>query len=136
MFLTICYISNASEKLTDQDIETLLLDAKVFNNQNNISGILIYSDFTFFQVIEGEYNIIKSLFERIEQDYRHYNILKILEIKSEKKEYHKYNTNFITHNKKKANQELLKVIENNQHIFSQKLHNFIVYQSKSLMSIY
>ena len=136
MFLTICYISNASERLTDHDIETLLLDAKVFNNNNNISGILIYSDFTFFQVIEGEYNTIKSLFERIEQDFRHYNILKILEIKSEKKEYHKYNTNFITHNKKKANQELLKVIENNQHMFSQKLHNFIVYQSKSLMSIY
>ncbi|KZS41118.1 hypothetical protein AWE51_23495 [Aquimarina aggregata] len=59
MFLTISYVSSASEKLTIEDIEMLMIDTKVNNNRNNIRGILVYIDRNFFQIIEGEYHISK-----------------------------------------------------------------------------
>ncbi len=70
MFLTICYLSSASDKLTIEDLESLMIEAKEFNNANNIRGVLIYSDQTFFQIIEGEYDKIKLLFEKILKDNR------------------------------------------------------------------
>ena len=137
MFLTISYISSASEKLSIEDIETLMMDTKLFNNQNNIKGILIYVNQTFFQVIEGEYHIIKALFKRIEQDYRHYNILKILEKKSTISRYDRFSDNYITYYSEKASEKLLKFLELNcEDMPNQKLHDFIVYQSKVLLNTY
>ncbi len=137
MFLTISYLSNASYQLTDEDIDALMINTKDFNDANNISGILIYSDLTFFQVLEGENNIIVSLFEKIKQDYRHYNILKILEIKSNKRRFNRYYTNFITHHNKSATKELTKLLENtNEYMLDHKLHSLVVYQSRALMNLY
>ena len=48
MYLTLSYLSSSSSKLNNDDIETLLINAKLFNNANHIRGILIYSDKTFF----------------------------------------------------------------------------------------
>jgi len=136
MFLTISYVSNAPVELASGDIEALMIDVKEFNDTNNISGILIYSDFSFFQVIEGEFSIVKSLFDRIKQDYRHYNVLKILEVTSIKRRFHRYNTKFITHHKNKASTELLKLIQhNNDNMIDQKLHSLVIYQSKTLMNL-
>lgn len=136
MFLTISYISSVSEKLTNEDIETLFIDTKEFNNVNDIRGILLYSDQTFFQIIEGQYDVIKSLFDKIQQDYRHYNILKILETKSTERRYSRFNSKYITYNKEEANIELIKFLElNNENMPDQKLHSLIVYQSKILLNM-
>jgi len=136
MFLTISYISNASDKLTVEDVEALMVDVKIFNDENNIKGILIYSDNTFFQIIEGEYHQILSLFERIKKDIRHYGILKILERKCDQSRYDRFNGHYITYNNNKANAELLRFLEiNSDHMPDQKLHNLIVYQFKVLLSI-
>ncbi len=136
MFLTISYLSSASQRLTDEDIETLMVDTKTFNNENNIKGILIYSDHTFFQIMEGEYHTITSLFERIEKDNRHYGILKILETKCDQRRYDRFNSHYITYNKNRAKTELLKFLEiNNDHMPDKRLHDLIVYQSKVLLNI-
>lgn len=137
MFLTISYISNLSQKLTSEDIERLFVDTKEFNNTNDIRGILICSDQTFFQIIEGHYELIKSLFEKIQQDNRHYNILKILETKSTIRRYARFNSRYITYYKEEANTELIKFLEsNNENMPDQKLHSLIVYQSKILMNMH
>ncbi|MBQ4822451.1 BLUF domain-containing protein [Aquimarina sp. MMG016] len=137
MLLTICYISNASEKLKSEDIEMLMVETKAFNNANNIGGILIYSDLTFFQIIEGEYDLIKSLFKKIEQDYRHYNVLKILETKSTKMRYERFNSKYITYHREEANIELQKFLEiDDNNMSDHELHNLVVYQSKVLSNIY
>jgi len=136
MFLTISYISNASDKLASEDVEALMVDTKTFNDENNIKGILIYSDNTFFQIIEGEYYQVLSLFERIKNDIRHYGILKILERKCDQRRYDRFKSHYVIYNSNKANTELLKFLEiNNDHMPDQKLHDLIVYQSKVLLNI-
>ena len=136
MFLTICYVSNASAKLSPEEIKTLMLDAKMFNDANNISGLLVYSDCVFFQVIEGEYEIVSTLYKRIKQDFRHYNILKILETKSEDRKYYKYKTKFIISYTNRALKELLKLLKNSDRsIKDERFHNLILYQSNVLLSL-
>ena len=136
MYLTISYLSNASSELSHEEIENLMTDTKYFNDSNNISGILVYSDFTFFQVLEGESNMITTLFEKIKNDKRHYNVLKILEITSQNRRYYRYTTKFIVSYTNKALHELVKILENtDESIKDKNLHSLILYQSKILSSL-
>lgn len=64
MWQTISYVSTANRLLTNADINELLDFVKVKNNSLNITGILMYSDGNFFQILEGEKTIIKELFKK------------------------------------------------------------------------
>ena len=131
MFLTISYLSSASDQLKDEDIQALMTETRAFNNANNIKGVLIYSDKTFFQIIEGEYDRVKSLFRKILKDSRHHAVLKILERKSIKRQYVRFTNNFITYNSEQANQDLLKFLDKNRRAMNNdNLHNLILYESK------
>jgi len=49
-----------------------ILDASRRNNaRDGITGALLFSDTCFAQVLEGEYDVIHSVFERIQIDPRH-----------------------------------------------------------------
>ncbi len=96
MLYTISYVSTSDKKFTDTDIHDLLNFVKKHNNENNITGLLIYSEGNFFQVIEGEKKIISDLFEKIKQDSRHYNIIKIFDRENEQKAFSEYDSSFIT----------------------------------------
>ncbi len=137
MYLTISYISNVSETLTQEGVETVMMETKMNNNSLDIRGILICVDQTFFQIIEGECDSIRSLYKKIEEDDRHYNLIKILETKTEKRRYKRFNSNYITYNNDSANIELIKFLETNiEDMTDKKLHDLIVYQSKILLNRY
>jgi len=57
----------------------LLRDARQKNAKNNITGMLLYAEGSFFQVLEGEAEKVKLLFEKIDQDERHQNLTIIVE---------------------------------------------------------
>lgn len=75
---TITYVSSASPKLEEQDIYDLFDFVKQFNNANRITGILIYSEGNFFQVLEGEEKQVRELYDKIEKDSRHYDLIQLL----------------------------------------------------------
>ena len=72
--LQLAYTSIACQVLKRREILSLLQQARLFNRQHNITGILLYKEQSFFQVIEGEDAIIKKLMGSIREDYRHYDI--------------------------------------------------------------
>lgn len=137
MFLTISYVSNVSDQLTKEDIKQLMMKIKRDNNSKNIRGILIYVNKTFFQIIEGEYTQIKSLYGKIKTDGRHQHILKILEKKSTTRRYRNFNSNYITYCNERPSADLLNFLESNNHNMpDKKLSDLIVYQSKVLLNMY
>ncbi len=91
---SISYVSTVDSRLTDLEIKNLLLFVKETNMINNITGIFIYSEGNFFQVIEGETKKVEALFEKIYNDTRHYNIIKILDKKIEDITFSKYYSYF------------------------------------------
>lgn len=78
MWHMISYVSTASE-LSDFQIKELMHTTKLKNEALGITGILMQSDQNFFQIIEGEKNIINELYEKIEKDIRHFNLIKIFD---------------------------------------------------------
>lgn len=65
------YISKASKSLGKSELTDLLRQANFNNKRVGISGILVYKDEQFVQVLEGDEAVIRGLFEKITKDPRH-----------------------------------------------------------------
>lgn len=73
----LAYTSRASEMMTKMQLEDLLNQAVHFNKMHNITGLLLYNDGIFFQVLEGEEQTVNALYASIKQDFRHYDVRQI-----------------------------------------------------------
>jgi len=69
MLHQIIYVSNRA--CSDQDIEKILQTARAHNASNNITGLMLYTDTKFVQLIEGEKEVIEKLYSKINVDKRH-----------------------------------------------------------------
>lgn len=79
MRYAISYVSSADPDLPEKDVKYLLKKATEYNNSQNITGLLLYSESNFFQLLEGEKDKIVKLYSQIEKDPRHTNIIKFIE---------------------------------------------------------
>ncbi len=77
MKFAICYVSTAASGISNNEIEDLLKLSSTNNNRDQITGILLFSNGNFFQVLEGEKKVITEIFEKIKQDRRHRNLISI-----------------------------------------------------------
>lgn len=71
IFTRLVYESLASESLTESDVLDILRKSQVRNNQDRISGLLLFSQGRFLQFIEGPPDAVHGLYARIAADTRH-----------------------------------------------------------------
>lgn len=90
----IIYLSSATTKFTNEEIVTLLNASRKSNEANDITGLLLYSDGNFLQIIEGKQKKIKALYAKINMDQRHRNIIKVFEGKVSHRIYPKWHMGF------------------------------------------
>jgi len=57
--------------MRDKDLVALLHSCRLQNGRSNITGMLLYKDGHFMQVLEGEKSMIMKVFSRISTDSRH-----------------------------------------------------------------
>ncbi len=70
------YLSTATKnKMSDSDLNNLLLKSQKANRSIDITGILLHKNGEFIQVLEGEKKSVLDLFEIIKKDKRHKNII-------------------------------------------------------------
>lgn len=72
------YCSTAKHEFSRSELSVLLINARRKNSQIGVTGILLYSDGSFFQVLEGERETVDMLFEKISSDERHKHITVII----------------------------------------------------------
>ena len=65
------YVSHATETFTDEALDEMLAKARDFNRAHGITGLLVYCDPYFAQVIEGPRAEIEALMKSINADPRH-----------------------------------------------------------------
>ncbi|WP_142785352.1 BLUF domain-containing protein [Changchengzhania lutea] len=94
MIYTICYVSSASHTIQEDELNSLFESTKTLNHLNSITGILLYLEGNFLQILEGEERQLKSLMEKIEMDDRHHNIIIILNKKNKVRIFKEYNSGF------------------------------------------
>ena len=106
MNYAICYVSTAAKELYKIEINQILELTEKKNNENDLSGILLYSDGNFFQVIEGEKDQVDEIFTVIKQDSRHFNIFTIFEKQISATNFEDYKVDFLTVSMRKDQKEL------------------------------
>jgi hypothetical protein len=74
----IIYMSSAVyPPVSDVELGDLLRQARDFNAENDITGVLLHCDGDFLQVIEGEERVLADLYTRICVDTRHQSVIKL-----------------------------------------------------------
>ncbi|MBX2812759.1 MAG: BLUF domain-containing protein [Myxococcales bacterium] len=73
------YVSSATSRFEEQALMELLELARVKNAEIDITGMLLYSENSFFQVLEGEQARVDSLYNKISKDPRHTKVTKIIQ---------------------------------------------------------
>lgn len=69
--IQLVYCSAARQRLGREELARILCQARDHNARCGVTGILLYSEGSFFQVLEGEEDTVAGLFARITRDERH-----------------------------------------------------------------
>jgi hypothetical protein len=95
MIHTICYSSKAIDTLQEEGLEHIYNTTYTNNSTRNVTGILLFELGNFFQVLEGEKEIIMPLYEiKIKKDPRHHSIFEIINKPKQKALFLDYRTDF------------------------------------------
>jgi len=74
------YLSEAVSDMSFLSLMRLLESARAFNQNNDITGILLYDNQQFGQILEGEYANVMKAWKRVQEDRRHHRV-ELLEIR-------------------------------------------------------
>ena len=73
--LSLVYVSFATVPFSDADLVALLEKSRRNNTRDGISGMLLYRDGDFLQVLEGPEDAVRAAYARIARDNRHGRIM-------------------------------------------------------------
>jgi len=133
--IQISYISSATTPMSTPDLLALLQQCRENNAGRGVTGMLLYANGTFLQVLEGPEQVIDDLVDIIKKDLRHANIQMLYRKPIERRQYSDWSMGF-----KRLSDKDLKEIEGLRH-FGEKdfnpeylaQHNTVV---QSLMNHY
>lgn len=77
--ISLIYLSSAVREMTEEELLEILEQSERNNEKVGITGILLYREGNFLQVLEGEPEAVHALYDKICKDSRHRGILKISE---------------------------------------------------------
>jgi hypothetical protein len=72
------YASSATQEFGTEQLTDLLRQSREANERVGLTGMLLYSDGNFFQVLEGEPEEVDELYEKLHQDKRHTQLTLII----------------------------------------------------------
>lgn len=95
MLISLIYGSTATNDMTDHDLLELLNTSEANNSSLGVTGMLLYRDGNFLQVLEGEEEVVNSLYQRIATDPRHRSVMTIFKRSIPKREFADWRMGFV-----------------------------------------
>ncbi|MBO2008770.1 BLUF domain-containing protein [Hymenobacter negativus] len=71
---SVIYRSQASRAVHEVTLTSLLRKARLYNQQTQITGLLLFAKGHFLQLLEGPEPALSDLYARINDDPRHYDV--------------------------------------------------------------
>jgi hypothetical protein len=68
------YSSEATAEMARSDLQQMLEESRIRNARRDITGVLVFVDGVFLQVLEGERDDVDDLMQSIRRDPRHKDI--------------------------------------------------------------
>lgn len=73
------YTSHAAAPFSESELIDLLKRSRTFNLKNHVTGMLLYLEGKFMQVLEGDKKIVLSLYDKIKRDPTHTRVTTVIE---------------------------------------------------------
>jgi len=93
------YASAATVEFSDEDLKALLLTARERNQELEISGMLVYHEGSFLQILEGHEDAVLALYAKIERDDRHDNVKMLLRSEIDERSFGEWKMGFYDANR-------------------------------------
>lgn len=77
------YISRAHDGICYSDIQEILESSRQYNQKHNLTGLLVYKDDHFLQILEGDQEFVQEAFSEFTKDRRSQLVGVLAESKSE-----------------------------------------------------
>lgn len=74
----VIYSSAAIAPFSESALSELLAAARINNGRLGVTGMLLYNEGSFLQVLEGDENVLESLYAQIGADKRHHRMVALL----------------------------------------------------------
>jgi hypothetical protein len=89
------YSSAAVGALNEVELSRILLSARRMNPALGVTGMLLYHEGSFLQVLEGEEKNVETVFERIGRDPRHCRIMLLLRRSIDAQQFQEWSMGFV-----------------------------------------
>jgi len=99
MLLRYVYVSAAPAQTSPEIIQEILDVSRNNNARDNITGLLIYHDGNFFQVLEGPDAAVTACYDRIGRDSRHTGLINLLRVEPERRLFPVWSMSFVPFSK-------------------------------------
>ena len=93
--ITLIYGSAATNPMSETELLEILEVSRRNNQQHDITGMLLYSDGNFIQVLEGEEAIVTQVFTKIQKDPRHQGIMVYVKHPIDKRQFANWEMGFV-----------------------------------------
>ncbi len=90
----IVYVSSAVRPFSQSELVELLTQSREKNTKLGLTGMLLYKDGNFMQVLEGEEAVVRELLITISKDERHRGIITLMEGSREEREFPDWSMGF------------------------------------------
>ena len=94
-FIQLLYLSNAKPELKQEDLDSILRVSRENNPSRDITGLLVFANGVFIQVLEGPRNAVNKLFETICDDTRHQDVAILGEYTGQERIFAKWSMGFL-----------------------------------------
>jgi hypothetical protein len=90
----VVYVSSAVRHLSTNELADILTKSREKNEKLGLTGMLLYKDGNFIQILEGEKESVLELYESIQNDPRHKGIITLLKGETPRREFPDWSMGF------------------------------------------
>lgn len=87
MLTQLCYVSSATAFMSTSELADLLSEARRLNEAAELTGMLLYKDLSFLQVLEGPSDVVHRTYRHIRNDSRHDRVRLLFDHQIEEREF-------------------------------------------------
>ena len=92
----VCYVSTLNSETDLNEVKSLFDFVSIRNAEMKLTGVLFFSDNNFLQILEGDFDTVGGLFDKIEKDNMHHDVIKIIDEDETKRMFDNYFFGFLT----------------------------------------
>lgn len=89
------YVSTEAVKFSEEALVALLSEARNANADRNVTGLLLYREGSFYQVLEGSESAVMATFRDIERDPRHKEVRILFDGETDAREFADWKMGFL-----------------------------------------